>query len=531
MSKIIKESVLFRTSAGTDVQCSGGVISVAGLKSVSKNDITGIFQNKYKAEVAQVVTVTTAATPAASTPYKIVVYDPTRYSQSYTESARTYKFKTPATITDLGGSAALQREAINAALIAAINADTENNHATAVTLGSGTGFTVTDAGGYYPVFSQSMTNIKGVNDVYTVMNEDGSGFIGTEAAVSTAAVYSFGVGANLLAQKPITSFVFNNLISGILDAPPVTVTGLPAVSGQNYDAFTIVSLKAVPAVGISGQLAYQDRIQTIYVDNGTGSTTTNLTGFKAFERAMLALIFDQYANDPSTIYTLGNTAAVSQGLGTGLPSGTSLAENVVAFGNGFATHYFPLGTNTILAPTSSNDGLLLQLDVTAGEGIELSAPTWADSLKNFVVGKTAASIYCKIKVTDVTGVNPLWVGFRKQAAANTTYTSYTDYAFVGLGSATGDLYTSTEKNGAGNTNTDTTQNWANTETHTLEVRVDISGACTFFIDGIKPTVTQSFTFDSDDVLIPVFGYVLQAGSGSAVNMLEGAFLPTDAWRN
>lgn len=527
--KPIQEAVLFRTSAGTDVQCSGGNIAIAGLKSVSKRNITGIFQTKYRAEVAQVVTVAgTSYTPTSSTRYAVEVYDPCRVISGYTESPKIYFYTTPVDVTTLGNAAA-QREAIHVAIVAAINAD-PTNHAIAVTLGGGTGFTVTDDGGYYPVFSQTMTNVKGVNVVKPLTNTDGTGFADTNFSVTTAGVYSFGVGADLAAQKPVINATFGNLLSGVLDAPPVTSAGLAAVSGQNYDGFCITSVKAVEAIPVGGQLAYQYRTQWIFVDNGTGSSTANLTGFKAFERSMLDNIFQFYGEDAATIYWMGNTKPICQGLNTALPSGTSLAENVISFGNGFSTHYYPLGTATLLALTATNDGIGVVLDATDTEGVELSAPTWANSLKNAVVGKTAFSVYAKILVDDVSGLNPMWVGFRKQAAANATYTAYTDYALVGLGNATGDIFTSTEINGGGNTNTDTTQNWADNETHTLEVRVDINGVVTFFIDGYKPTVTQAVTFDAGDVMIPVFCYALQATDLGTPFLLEGAFLPTDQWR-
>ena len=522
---------MFNTCSGSDVQSSGGSFTVAGLESVRFNNVASITQVKYRAEVAQVVTIgATAYTPTADTTYTVAVFDPCRTVSGYTEAQKFYKYTTPAVITTIGATAADQREYISGKLVTAINAATAINHATAVSLGSGNGFTVTDSGSYYPPYAQNMANTQGANEVYPVTNSDGTGFASTNFSVTTAAVYPFGVGATLAALKPVVNFVYNNVVSGIIEAPPVTSANAPAVSGQNYDGFIIEDIKLVDAITLGGQFAYQSRIQTVYADNGTGSSTSNLSGYQAFERAMLEIIWGQYKNDPSTIYFTGDTGVICGGLGTGLPSGTSLALNNIHFGNGFSSAYYPLGTATIVALTSSNLGIGVVLDVTAGEGVELSAPSWANSLKSAIVGKTPFSIYAKINVTDITGVNPVWVGFRKKAAANATYTAYTDYAFVGLGDASGNIYTSTENDGGGNTNTDTTQNWANNETHTLEVRVDINGAVTFFIDGYKPTVTQTFTFDAGDELIPVFCYALQAGTGAVPAVLEGAFLNTDQWR-
>lgn len=528
--KPIQEAVLFRTSSGSDVQCSGGNITIAGLRPVSKKDITGIFQVKYRPEVVQVVTVAgTSYTPTAATRYAVQVYDPTRVISGYTESPKIYSYTTPVDLTTIGANAAAWREAISLALVAAINAD-PTNHTTAASLGTGTGFTVTDDGGYYPVFSQTMTNIKGISLVSPLTNSDGTGFASTNVSVTTAGVYSFGVGSKLAEEKPVISATFGNLISGVLMAPPVTINKEPAVSGQNYDGFCITSMKEVEAIPVGGQYAYQIRTQWVFVDNGTGSSTANLAGFAAFERAFLANLFQFYGVDTASIFFMGNTGANCSGAATGLPSGTALALNTIDFGNGFSTAYYPLTTSTLLALPSTNVGINCVLDSVDGEGVELSAPSWANSMKSAIVGKTAFSIYAKIHVDDVSGVNPMWVGFRKKAAANATYTAYTDYAFIGLGNATGDIFTSTEINGAGNTNTDTTQNWIDSDFHTLEVRVDINGVVTFFLDGYKPTVTQTITFDAGDEMIPVFCYALQTADLAVPAVLEGAFLTTDQWR-
>ena len=288
-----KKSVLLLTSAATDVQYSGGDIFIAGLNTVSRKDITSIKQVKSRAEVAQVTTVgaVTLYTPTSNTAYKVAVWDVLRKESGYEETPKIYTYIT-GTVT---GVAATDREVISVALCALINADA-SNHAVAATLTGGAGFTVTDDGGYWPVFAQNMTNVKGVNNVYTITNSDGTGFTGTtllgNASVTTAGVYSKGLGANLAAQRPIVDFVYGNLISGVLGDAPMTNTNpqLPAVSGQNYDAFIIESLKAVDAVQATGQYAYIESIQRVFVDNGTGSSVTNLAGFKALERVFHKLM-------------------------------------------------------------------------------------------------------------------------------------------------------------------------------------------------------------------------------------------------
>lgn len=525
-----KESVLLKTSAATDIQCSGGVISITGLKKVSKSNIFDIKQVKYRAETAQVIRVGTSSyTPTADTVYKVLIGDVNRFQSGWEETLKPYSFRTPVVLTTLGATAALQREAIHLALVAAINADASNK-VVAASLLTGTGFSVTDDGSYYPVYSQGMSNVKGVSTVIPVTNTDGSGFAESDYSITTPGVIGVGIGAYLAAQLPVIDFMNGNLVSGVIDTPPLTTAGAAATSGQNYDVFVINSYQTQAAWSVSGQLSLVFRTQEVWVDNGTGSSTSNLAGFKAFERVMLGLIFDLYRNDASAIITMGNVAPVSQGLNTGLPSGVAQAENVVSFGNGHSAHYSPIATSTLVALAATNDGISLILDSTAAEGVELSAPTWANSQKSFVVGKTAFSLYTKITLDDVSGVNPLWVGFRKKAAYGATFTSYSDYAVIGIGASAGQIYTNTELNGAGNTATDTTQTWADATTRVLEVRVDINGVVTFYIDGYAPTVTQALTFDAGDEMIPTV-YALQSADIGTPSLLEFAAVATNNWRS
>lgn len=535
MSRTKNEAVLLRTSAATDVICSGGYIAIAGLTPTWKKLVSSIKQVKYRAEVVQVIsvgTVDTAWTPVGSTTYGVLIGDVTRQVAGAQAQLKRYTYTTTASLAVEGASAALRREYINAKIVTAINAD-PTNYVLAASLGSGNGFTITDDAGYYPVYQQGGTNRNGASTVQIWENTDGSGYALNNITTTTAAVYAQGVGADLALTKPVMDFMYGNLISGDLIFPALTAAGLPAISGQKYDAFVITSYNLVAAHNQTGQLALLPKTQVIWVDNGTGSDTANASGFATFENAMFNTLVQVYSSDPSAITFMNNNAPTCGGLNTGLPSGVSLAENVINFGNGNATHYYPLGAATLVALAADTNGIGVVLDPTTGKGVELSAPTFTNSQKSFVVGKSTASVYAKIYLDDASGVNPMLVGFRKKAAANATYTSYTDYAFVGIiGTANPNtIYTSTEINSAGNTNVDTTQTWADGVTKTLEVRVDIAGAVTFYIDGYKPTVTQAITFDAGDEMIPVFCYALQSADIGTPSISQGIFVQDNKWRS
>lgn len=539
----INQAVLLRTSVATDVQSSGGYIAVAGLSPIWKKLVSSIKQVKYRAEVSQVVTiggVDTTWVPTGSTTYGVLIGDVRREVGGAMARPKLYAYTTTATLAVEGSTAALRREYINAAIVAKINAD-PTNYGVAATLGSGNGFTFTDDAGYNPfiqdnanlLFAQGQSPRAGKSTVTIWQDDDGTGYATNNIATTTAAVYAFGVGADLANGKPVMDFMYGNLIQGTLIAPPLTTAGLGAVSGQKYDAFVIKSFATAPAHNQTGQTALVDRVSTIWVDNGTGSDTANATGFAAIENTILNILFQVYENDPATIVYMNNNIPTCGGLNTGLPGGTSLDENVINFGNGMATHYYPLGTNTIVALTATTDGLGVVLDATNGEGVELSAPTFTNSQKEVVVGKSTASVYAKIKIDDASGVNPMLLGFRKKAAANATYTAYSDFAFIGvIGTANPNtIYTATENDSAGNTNVDTTQTWADNATKSLEVRLAIDGSVTFYIDGYAPTVTQAFSFDAGDSLIPVFCYALQSADLGTPFVSQAAFVLDNTWRS
>ena len=85
------KSVLFNTSAGTDVQYSGQELLIAGLDLINQGRIINFSQINYRAEVAQVVTIgATAFTPVGSTPYSIEIGDNSRVDHGFMENLKKY---------------------------------------------------------------------------------------------------------------------------------------------------------------------------------------------------------------------------------------------------------------------------------------------------------------------------------------------------------------------------------------------------------------------------------------------------------
>jgi hypothetical protein len=509
MATTIKNSVLLKTSSANDVKCSGGNLTITGINDlISKKDISSIFQVKYRAEVAQVVTVGASSyTPTSSTTYTVFVYDPLRSDSSNQESPKGYSYTTPVDVTTLGNAAA-QREAIHAAIIAKINAD-RTCHATGATLGGGTGFTITDDGGYWPVRSQTMTNVKGINTVYTVYDANGQGFGDSEATVTTAGVYSSGVGAKLAQESPVVDLVYGNLISGELVAPPLAPDGTAAVSGQNYDTFVISSLKVVSAHNVTGQFCYQERFTRIYVDNGTGTSTANLAGFIAFERALRKQLSSLYSDDKNSLIDFFDSPSIFQGAAGAVPTATG--ENKAATGYGQWV-YNMIGSGTITTPTPANTGLNLDLDAATTEGLEITPSLLTVNSQGFVVGQQEFSITVKNIVTDHTDADML-VGFRIKAAHAADFNNYTDLGAIGF---IADLvYTWGILNNAATVATNTTVAPTDAAYEEYIVKVDIDGNVTCFRNGVEYPVysvgTTPLVFDAGDTMIPFVRAVNNGG--------------------
>lgn len=137
----------------------------------------------------------------------------------------------------------------------------------------------------------------------------------------------------------------------------------------------------------------------------------------------------------------------------------------------------------------------------------------------FTVGTDGAFfLRVKFKITDVSGSDRLVVGFRKQEAGNGTHGSYDSYAAIG--NFSGDIKIDTELAAGGAALLDTTQNWADTETHTLVVKVSATGVVTFEIDGAAPAVVPAFTFTNGMVVIPYLYLLHDSDVAEAVILSE-----------
>lgn len=186
--------------------------------------------------------------------------------------------------------------------------------------------------------------------------------------------------------------------------------------------------------------------------------------------------------------------------------------------------YQPKGTQTILAPVvvSVSEGvtaLNIGMDQTDNDGVELCAGILNSNNLAFKIGEDAAFfIRVRFSIEDVSGTDDCAVGFRLAEAYQANIDDYNDMAVLNV--ISGDIDIETILNGAATVTTDTTQNWADLETHQLEVLVNSTGVVTYTIDNAAPTVTAAYTFRNGIYVVP-FMFMLNASDlVGQVNILE-----------
>lgn len=525
------KSVLFNVSASSDVQYSGGEVLIAGLEPINLGRIINVSQINYRAEVPQVVTIgATAYTPTASTTYGVEIGDVSRRDHGYTESLKRYIYTTPADITTLGATAALQREAITLALIAKINA-IASNFVVAATLTLGNGFTVTDDAGYFPYNRQGMTNRRGANTVRPFQNQDGTGFSAANYVLTTAAVYEFGVGANLANNVAVYDFVTGNLISGEIENP-VTIAGGVPVSGQKYNMFSISYLKrvALPTAFNGNSYVYLFLNASAYVDNGAGSSVTNLAGYIAFERKFHKLAGTVYSKDAQFVQEFFDKNFVIQGPLGAVPATTTSITNKFLTPYGLLNHV-NIGTQTIVAPAMGTTGLLTDQDVTTSDGAQYSPSLLSTNEQEFVVGKSAFMAIFNFTMAAVTGAETFF-GFRKKEAFALDYNNYTELVTVGTTSTSGKVSTNgILANAATVTTTSSTVSAVNAVRSQYIVKVAADGTATCLVDGVSFPVysagTTPFVFAAGTVLVPFFQTTQITGTASVGVIDEMLAINTD----
>lgn len=189
-------------------------------------------------------------------------------------------------------------------------------------------------------------------------------------------------------------------------------------------------------------------------------------------------------------------------VGGGAATGTA-GDNNVLYTKFNAWEWNVIGTQTILAPSNDAFGLNLVQDNTAGDGIELTMGQTALTPASYIIGTNPAFfLECEFKVQDVSGVNPLIIGFRKVQAFDATLSNYTDFVALGIVGTAAKYQTETQIGSAGVVTTDTTQTATDGAIFRLKIMVSSSGVVTYQINDADPTVVAAYTFTNGLQVIP-----------------------------
>lgn len=207
-----------------------------------------------------------------------------------------------------------------------------------------------------------------------------------------------------------------------------------------------------------------------------------------------------------------------------LLDGSTEEELSLQFPDGLNLSCAYMGAATVDAPTGTSLGMTWEQADTNNLGYQFvmchRSFKGIDGVDTFTIGSTPAFyMKHKIKIGNVSGLDYCMAGFRLKSQAHIAdpKATYTDYACLDVNA--GNIFVETALNNSTATPTDTTDNWADGEVHTIEVYVSAAGAATFKLDGVAPTVnTHTLTFDNGDIVTPFF--VGMKGAAEAADIVH-----------
>jgi len=202
-----------------------------------------------------------------------------------------------------------------------------------------------------------------------------------------------------------------------------------------------------------------------------------------------------------------------------LIDGTAGDQTIHSYADGLQITFFPIVGQAIDKPAAATTGMDYAYDQTDNDGFQIvmsdSVTKGREGIDRFTVGKQAFTAELEFSIADVSGTDDCAFGFAKVDVHRAAIDDCDEMAVLNV--ISGDITIETVLNNGTTTSTDTTDNWANTEIHSLKVLVSKAGAVTYKIDGVAPSTTATFSFDAGEVVTPMM-YVLQASdlAGSMV---------------
>lgn len=343
------------------------------------------------------------------------------------------------------------------------------------------------------------------------------------------------MGTNLVQEGKILNLA---VPSGITSEDPVVVGDIHgvALTDRSTAGYSTVQVDGVFDLSVTGTSSTGDAAievgDPVYIDPDTFALTIDATK-KFFGHALEAgtagaatTINVRVQQAPSagagvgeiiTFDSFKSAPVCCKKDGAGAATGTAGDENLLFTGQN-VFEYHILGTQTIVSPVAVTGGLNIGMDQTADDGVELTQGILARAPGVFTVGDPAFYAKAKFSIADVSGTDDCAFGFRKLEAYQAAIDNYDEMAALNV--ISGNITIETILNNGATTSTDTTDNWADTETHTLEVYVSAAGVVTYMIDGAAPTTTAAFTFDTGEVVIPFLYFLNDTDLAGEVNLIS-----------
>ena len=332
--------------------------------------------------------------------------------------------------------------------------------------------------------------------------------------------------------------LINDSVNAATSINTGTSTGAVAIGNALSGAVTVDSVSTVEINSAGGAISVGNDANNFAINIGTLGTRPITVGSAAATIVLTSGGGDMtvtgtvkrigaeflYASGDEVIFQSNPLCQIGNGT-FAVPAGATGEVDRLLFQEGIIMEQFIIGAGqTILAPAMDANGLLASLDLTATEGVEYNfGAVRLNSRHAFTIGTSPAFFFeLRFRINDMDGADPYIFGFRKSAANNAVWTDYTDYATMGMlatGSAT-NIVLNTELNAGGTVTTNTNDLWGGDGAiNTLTVKVSSAGVVTYLVNGVAPTATAAFTFDTPDVVVP-FIHIVHSASPTAVNLIS-----------
>jgi len=205
-------------------------------------------------------------------------------------------------------------------------------------------------------------------------------------------------------------------------------------------------------------------------------------------------------------------------VGGGAATGTAGDINLLNSGLNLYEYHIK-GTQTILAPAFSANGLDISMDQTDNDGMELSLGVTARCKSAYTVGgQDGKSFFAELQlsIADVSGTDDCAFGFRKAEAYQANIDDYDEMAVLNV--ISGDVKIETILNNAATATTDTTLNLADAGTVKLRLEVDKAGRLSTYVDGTRTALQPNFKFDAGEVVVPFFFFLHSSDVAGVTNL-------------